>query len=431
MKNFNNYLESKGISQEDFAKLGAEEQAQHFNDHNEAQRKAIAEALEAKANKEDIDAMKDELRNSMTEQMKSLNQALKDQGVAIKKLSESEKAEKAATFGESLKAGLSENIEGLKKLKHSKSASVTLDVKQVDTMTSANISGGNVPVEDRIPGLNLIASRQPRLLDFFTRSTTESNVVSWVYQANRDGGAGQTAEGTIKSQADFDLVVNSESIKKTTSYIKVSTEMLDDIEWMRSEIDNELIGLLLRQVEFQAIDGSGAGTDLNGVNNIATAFNPTAAFAQGVDNATNVDVLVAAFDQIEAAEHEMIRPAVFMNPQDVNILMTKKALSTATDTRYNEYLTTVGSTLVLMGRIPIIKSTLIGQGTYLVGDFAKAYLVEKDGLKIDIGLDGSDWTNNLRTIIAEWRGLVYVKDNDRTAFVSGGFAASKAALETT
>jgi len=36
----------------------------------------------------------------------------------------------------------------------------------------------------------------------------------------------------------------------------------------------------------------------------------------------------------------------------------------------------------------------------------------------------------MRTIIAEWRGLVYVKNNDRTAFVAGDFTTDTAALET-
>jgi hypothetical protein len=41
-----------------------------------------------------------------------------------------------------------------------------------------------------------------------------------------------------------------------------------------------------------------------------------------------------------------------------------------------------------------------------------------------------EFTRNLRTIIAEWRGALVVKNNDRTAFVKGVFATDMAALET-
>jgi hypothetical protein len=81
--------------------------------------------------------------------------------------------------------------------------------------------------------------------------------------------------------------------------------------------------------------------------------------------------------------------------------------------------------------IPIIPTTLVGVGTYLMGDFRKAYLYEKEAVNVNIGLDGNDWTTNFRTIIAEWRGATVLQNNDRTAFIKGTFATAKAALETT
>jgi len=428
MNKFNTFLEEKGIKSEDFSAMDAEKQAELYNEFNEAKRKEIEEAIESKATKEDIADLKAELQSTMTDQMKSLNQALKDQGLAIKKLSQSEKAERAASFESEVKAGLAENLEKLKSLKSSKSGEFKFDVKAAGSITSSNISGGNVPVEDRIEGLNTVASRQVRFLDLLNRQSTESNIVSWVYQANKDGAAGQTAEASAKNQIDFDLVVNSESIKKTTAYIKVSTEMLDDVSWIESEINSELRRELLKAVESGAYEGDGLSNNLNGVRTVANQFSPTPTFAAKVDNANAVDVLVAALDQIEKEDHEMVRPAIFMNPSDVNFLKATKVSST--DKRYVERLVMVGSTLMLDGYVPIIKSTAVTIDQYLVGDFSKAYLVEKGGLSIEVGLDGNDWTENMRTIIAEWRGLVYVKDNDRTAFVAGDFTTDTAALET-
>ena len=57
-------------------------------------------------------------------------------------------------------------------------------------------------------------------------------------------------------------------------------------------------------------------------------------------------------------------------------------------------------------------------------------LLNKEGLNIQIGLDSDDFTKNFRTILAEWRGVSFIKNNDRPAFVSGDFTTDKAVLET-
>jgi HK97 family phage major capsid protein len=277
-------------------------------------------------------------------------------------------------------------------------------------------------------GLNTIASRQIRLLDVMSRRGTNSDLVSWVYQANKDGSAGQTGEGSAKNQIDFDLVVGSESIKKTTAYIKVTTEMLDDIDFIQSEIEAELMRELLKAVEAGVYEGDGLSNNLNGIRTVASSFSPGSAWTGAVDNANNIDVLVAASDQIQVAEHEVPNFA-FMYPTDINILKATKVSST--DKRYVERLSMVAGELLLDGVTRLVPTTLVTQGEYLIGNFNKAILVEKGGIDVQIGLDGNDFTENTRTILAEWRGAAVVKNNDRTAFVAGTFATDKETLETT
>ena len=60
-----------------------------------------------------------------------------------------------------------------------------------------------------------------------------------------------------------------------------------------------------------------------------------------------------------------------------------------------------------------------------------ATLYSKGSIKITIALDADDFTKNLRTILAEYRGAMVVKNNDRTAFIKGVFATDAAVLETT
>ena len=202
--------------------------------------------------------------------------------------------------------------------------------------------------------------------------------------------------------------------------------MLDDIDFIESEIRAELFRELLKDVESTAYNGNGTAPNLNGVYTVAPTF-AAGTFANTVDNANEVDVLVVAMNQIAIAEQE--RPtAIMMHPSDVTKLKLIKV--SGTDKRYIDRLVMVAGMLNLDG-VPIIETTLVTAGQFLMGDFNMAGLYDKGEVRIEIGLDADDWTKNLRTILAEWRGALVVKNNDRTAFVKGVFATAKAALETT
>ena len=116
-----------------------------------------------------------------------------------------------------------------------------------------------------------------------------------------------------------------------------------------------------------------------------------------------------------------------MNPSDVTALKLIKVGST--DERYVDQLRMVAGQLSLEG-VPIVETTLVAADDYLVGAFDLATVYDKGSVSIEVGLDSDDFTKNLRTVRAEWRGLVIVKNNDRTAFVAGDFTTDKAALET-
>jgi HK97 family phage major capsid protein len=394
-----------------------------YNEFNANVSKEIEELVSTKADKEAIEKMVNDLRDSQMEQMKNLNEALKEIGLSIKASKESNSVVKESSIKEALKS----NVDSIKGLKDSPSAPwVSMEVKTVGTMLeSANVSGGNVPVEQRIAGLNTIASRRVRLMDLVSRGRATSNIISWVYQSGKEGSAGGTAEGDTKNQIDFNLVVASQSVVKRTAFIKVSTEMLDDIDFIESEINNELLRELNKDVELTAYSGNGTAPAMNGVRTTATAFS-AGDFALAVDNANEADVLTVAINQIAIADQPE-PTAILCHPTDIAKLLVIKV--SATDKRYVDRLQMIAGQLSLDG-IPIIKTTLVTAGTYLVGAFNLATLYDLGTLSVQMGIDGNDWTKNLRTIIAEYRGAMVVKNNDRTAFVKGTFSTDKAALET-
>jgi HK97 family phage major capsid protein len=423
MNKFELFLQTKGITTEVFATKTAEELAGLYNEFNDIQATELKSLVDGKATKEDIEKAVSELRDAQMEQMKNLNEALKEIGLSIKASKEGNVTVKESSIKEALKT----NVDAIKTLKENRDAQwVKMTVKTVGTMLeSANVSGGNVPVEQRLQGFNAIASRRLRLMDLVSRGRATSNIISWVYQSGKEGTAGGTAEGDTKNQIDFNLVVASQSVVKRTAYIKVSTEMLDDIDFIESEINNELLRELNKDIELTAYSGNGTAPAMNGVRTTGTAF-AAGDFALAIDNANEADVLVVAVNQIAIADQPE-PTAILCHPTDIAKLLVIKV--SATDKRYVERLQMIAGQLSLDG-IPIIKTTLVTAGTYLVGAFNLATLYDLGTLSIEMGLDGNDFTKNLRTIIAEYRGAMVVKNNDRTAFVKGTFSTDKAALET-
>ena len=83
----------------------------------------------------------------------------------------------------------------------------------------------------------------------------------------------------------------------------------------------------------------------------------------------------------------------------------------------------------MLDGVPILENSNMAIGSYLVYDASKATIVEKSSIMVEVGLDGSDFTKNMRTILAEWRGQLFIQNNDLNAFVTGVFATDAAAIE--
>jgi len=417
---FKKFLADKGIS--DLSELSAEKQAGLFNEFNAEIKKGIDEAIEMKASKEDIEALKAELSASIEKQMVALNKALEVQGIALARMTRSENE---PTKG--LKEIIAEQREKLAILKNSSSANnnVKLTLKAVGDMSISGNTTGQIPQAFRNPVIGDVAERQVRLLDLVSTGTISSNLYEWVYVANEEGSAGVTAEAGAKNQIDFELIVGSQKVEKVTAYITVTDEMLDDVEGIATLINNKLQTKLLKSLETQVYSGSGTTPNLNGIYTVATAFS-AGDFALAVDNANEVDVLSVAMNQIALAEQPM-PTAIMMNPTDVTKLKVAKVSST--DKRYIERLQMIGGSLSMDG-VQIIPTTLVTAGTYLVGDFSKASVLYKQGVTIEIGYNADNFVKNFKTIRAELRAVCAVENNDRTAFVKGTFATDKAALET-
>lgn len=395
------------------------------NHENEALQQRIA-SLEAEKNSEKYASLENEIKALKESKLNSLEQALKMQGVVLEKLrngslSASTVMEVEGSVSHALKANR-ENFVLTKKQRHP----FTFSIKAASDMTFSGHVTGTMPQAQRLPGVNNLAERKVITYDLIPKLNTEKNTIEWVYETAQDGTISGTSEGAAKPQIDNDFVVTSVALVKRPAYFKVSTEMLDDEAFMEGWFRNKLLVRLLLDVDNQCLNGNNSAPNLNGVLNQSTAFS-AGTFATLVDNANEVDVLAVAMNQIKIADQVVGNLVIIMHPSDVTALKLVK-LST-TDKRYVDRLQMAAGSLSVDG-VPIIENRNITAGTYLVGDMSKAVIVQKQDISIEVGLDGNDFTKNMRTILAEWRGQLFIQNNDRTAFVKGTFSTDKAALET-
>jgi len=419
MKTLNDFLTEKGIEMSAFEKMEGDAQAKLYVEYNEELKKAYNDLEDKSATKEELKSLADAIEKAREEQVEHLNATLKTMGLAIKNAKDVSKDDVSLTSKESLTKGLEEKAEELKAMSETGQGKVTMKV--VGDMTIiGNVSGGNVPVEQREAGVNNIARRRTFIRELISNGVATSNLISWVEQTGVEGAPDGTVEGTLKNQIDFDLVVVSSAVKKRTAFIKVSTEMLGDIDFMRSEINNELTQRLALDIDDQILNGNNAGQNLNGIIPQSTAW-AAGAFATSVVDPNIADVLTVADNQIEVANH--MTSVYVVHPTD----MTALRLAKATDAQYVDRLQDVAGQMSLDG-IPVVKNTGIAQDTFLAMDGSKASVFSRGEMTIQVGLDSDDFTKNMRTVLVEWRGLNRIKGNDTDAFVTGTVSTSITAL---
>lgn len=321
---------------------------------------------------------------------------------------------------ENLQSILAAKKDELSAMKDKSGSSIKFVLKAAGTMAESTNITGAIPQGQREAGITRVVRRNPFILQLVNVGTIMSNLWEWVEQKNPDGGAGMTAEGALKSQSDFDLVLASASVKKVTAFIKVTKEMLDDVELLRAEIDQELTELINLKMDEQILSGDGLTVNLNGIITTSTAYS-AGSFALGIVAPNKADVLRTAINQVRV---NLFEPTyIVMHPTDVTSMELVK------DTTGQYVLppfTSIDGTIV--SGIRVVANTGMTVDKFLVGDFTKSGVRFKEGLTVNVGYENDDFTKNLVTILAEARLVHRVKSNHYGAFVYGDFSDAITAL---
>ena len=355
----------------------------------------------------------------------ALKEELAEFAANLEKNSKQESQNKS--LGSQIEAGLLKSAELMKGLQEKGGNGFTpvvgLSLKAAGTMSTSNYSGGTVGLTQMEGGLALVARRSPYLRQIMNFGFTNKRYVAWAEQTARDGGAGSTAEGAAKTQADFDVVETNKIVEKITVYHKASKEMLDDIDYMGAEINNDGMSLLELKLDSLLYNGDGVTPNIKGIVTYATAFSVAAsALADTITAANRFDAIRAAVWQCQAANFQP--NYVLLNPIDVAVM----DLTKLTDGQYvlPPFSSINGMTIA---GLKVVINNGVTAGDFLVGDFTKANLRMREDVMFAVGYENDDFTKNLVTILGEMRAVHYVKAVHTTAFVKGTFTTAIAALQ--
>lgn len=262
-----------------------------------------------------------------------------------------------------------------------------------------------------------IAQIDLRLRDVMNVQPIDTNMYMWVRQTTRTNAASPQVEAGLKAESTYAWDTQSGTIKTIAHYTNVSRQALDDINWLRGEIDGELMyGLLLKE-EQEILAGSGTGEHLNGIITQATAYNT----GLNVSGDTGLDKLRHAKLQARLAGLATFRPtAIVLNPTDMATLeLIKDQASNVGNYVIGDPKT--GTEVKFVWGLPVVESDSITAGQFLVGAFATAAtLIDRMKATVDISFEHDlNFTKNLATILAEERIGLAVKRP--TAFIYGAF----------
>ena len=396
---------------EEVAEMELQDQIKYFNDLNQYRAEkmtALKEEMEQAATDEiskQIEALKAEINEANVKQLGTLQKAMEDQGVALRKLmSEGAKTEKT------LYDILEEKSEDLKKIIGNRNESVKFTIDKATVLTSS-VSDSTVAYRD--PNIGRIQRASNVLRPLFQTgvvSPGQGGTVRYIDENTNTNAAAMQTEGSAKAEGTLNWVEKSMSLQTVAEWIKASKQALTDFAFIETEIRTKLMRDLASKVEDEIWDGNGTAPNLKGVYTYADTYS---AVASGITDANIFDLMVAIKGDIMDSSNYMPN-VVVANPS--NIRKYAKAKKDSTHNYVLPYFVEYVNGQFFVDGMLVIESSQVADDTLLVGDFNFATLYTLGAVDVSIGYDADDFTKNLVTILAEERLGLLVRSVDTGAF---------------
>ncbi|MEN5419000.1 phage major capsid protein [Stenotrophomonas sp. TWI169] len=288
-----------------------------------------------------------------------------------------------------------------------------MNLKAVTAITSATTGTGGVGAAiqpTRVPGVIAGPDRPFTIRDLIMPGRTGSNAIEFVQESGFQNMAAPVAETALKPQSDLSFELKTTTVKTLAHWFLASKQVLADVPLLQSYINGRAIYGLKYVEEAQLLAGDGTGQNLLGLIPQATAFNE--ALRKAGD--TKIDILRRAILQVRVAEYRA--SGIALNPVDwADIELQKDEQG-----RYI-WVNVVEGGQPRMWKLPVVDSTAVPEGEFLVGAFdIAAQVFDREDAAVEVSTeDGDNFRKNMVTIRAEERLALAVYRPE--SFVHGTF----------
>lgn len=233
---------------------------------------------------------------------------------AVEVVTDSAAGAKAATLGEHfVKSGAQKTMaEG--------SGQRTVSAGEFKAATDPNLVAGNGKTEYG----GVIDSRIRRLtiVDLLGSGTMSQTSLTYWVQGVVEGAPTTVAENGLKPSIHFNFAPVTEALSKIAVITKISDEAIQDVDYLVSVINSQLVSRLRLVEEDQILNGNGTAPNVRGILNrvgIQTyATSATYTASKGLEGIFHAVTMVATGTEFETAD------AIVINPADYEVLRLAK-----------------------------------------------------------------------------------------------------------
>lgn len=300
-------------------------------------------------------------------------------------------------------------------------------VKALVDMLESSIVGANVAtvrlaeLDPQRVGIPLTI--YPHVLDWIPSKGIKRPTMSLLVVYEYEDGAGTKTEGTAPNKSSFKLKTVEFKSFVIATYFTLSDETLDDLEEAMEEIAATAPDKILDNVDGQVLGT--AGDDASALAglftaNKMTAFASATTYAASIANANKVDAIATAKLQGEAGKYKP--DVVLVTPTDLNKLAAEKDQLDNSKVDRRVVFSNIGEPVMIAG-LRVIKTTAIAADTFGVLDSKQLMIGKRRDVTMEIGYNGTDFTEGQKTVKLNIRLAFGVRDKAAVIYCSGLEAA--------
>lgn len=264
------------------------------------------------------------------------------------------------------------------------------------------------------PGMNLLPVRPPSVREALTVVPTQAEFINWVSETSYTNAAAGVLDGEVKPTSSVALVVNRQPVETIANIIRCPIQLANDVNSFENYLEKRLVDMLRVKSEDLYLYGNGTAPNLLGI----TSFVGIQTYTQ-VAGENRIMAIRNALNMLETSWYPWA-DRIMVHPNDAVRMELLRDLQERflwpTFGRFAD-----GYNNKTLFGVPVVSSTAITEGTFLLGNFANgATLYQRENVTVAVSFDDQDnFIRNLMTIRVESREAL-VPEYPK-AFVLGTF----------